>query len=257
MTHLLDHPVISERYFFPQRVPLDDACRVRSQDLELGCWRSAPPSERPVLLHFHGNGEVVHHWIDELTPRVQAMGWELFLAEYRGYGASEGQPLLESMLDDVEAIVNAVGVPRERIVVFGRSIGSLYATEAIQRFPELAGLVLESGIHDLYERLALRMRPIELGCTDADLRAAVTARFDQGAKLEAWGGPSLIMHAEHDHLVGIRHAVQNAEAARDSQLVRFPRGDHNSILFANETEYFRVLGEFLERCTVSFRAPPP
>jgi pimeloyl-ACP methyl ester carboxylesterase len=254
VSKLLDHPIISERYFFPQRAELPGACWVESQGLRLGCWRSAPPSEKPVVLHFHGNGELVHHWIDDLTPRIQAMGWELFLAEYRGYGASEGRPVLEGMLDDVPAILEAVGLPPERIVVFGRSIGSIYAIEAIHRVPELAGLVLESGIADLYERLALRMRPNELGCTDAELRAAVKARFDHGAKLAAWSGPSLVMHAEQDHLVGIHHAVRNAESAQDSILVRFPRGDHNSILFANQAGYFRVLGDFLARRTEALKA---
>jgi pimeloyl-ACP methyl ester carboxylesterase len=242
---LLDHPIISARYFFPSRAKLPGACWVESQGLRLACWRSAPPSDKPVLVHFHGNGELVHHWIDDLGPRVQDMGWELFLAEYRGYGASEGKPALQAMLDDVPAILDAVGLPPERMVVFGRSIGSIYAIEAVHRVPELAGLVLESGVADLYERLALRMRPVELGCTDAELRAAVKERFDHGAKLAAWSGPSLVMHAEHDHLVGIHHGVANAEAAQDCTLVRFPRGDHNNILFANQSAYFRVLRDFL------------
>ena len=92
------------------------------------------------------------------------MGWDLLLAEYRGYGGSTGEPLLGRMLDDVEAVLRAAGPP-ERLVVFGRSVGSLFALEAVARCPGVAGLVLESAIADPLERLLLRVTPRELGVT--------------------------------------------------------------------------------------------
>lgn len=246
---ILDHDLISQRYFFPQSQPLPDATFVNTSGGRLACWRSAPPSDRPVLVHFHGNGELVHHWKSDFVHWVQQNGYEVFLAEYRGYGGSEGIPRLAAMLDDVKAIVEAVGVPPERLLAFGRSIGSLYATEMVTQFPATAGLVLESGISDLLERLLLRVHPHELKCTEPEMVSAVASRFDQTKKISDYGGPSLFLHAEHDHLVGIHHAVKNHGAARseDSQLVRFPKGDHNSILAANAPEYLRHLAAFMAR----------
>ena len=57
--------------------------------------------------------------------------WEstYFLAEYRGYGGSTGEPSLVAMLDDVDAIFSALGRPAGELVVYGRSIGSIYAIE--------------------------------------------------------------------------------------------------------------------------------
>ncbi len=247
---ILNHPLIAQRYFFPQRVPLPDAISVPTEVGPLACWRSAPPSDQPVLLHFHGNGELVHHWRD-IAPIVQSMGYQLFLAEYRGYGGSAGQPYLGAMLDDVPAIVEAVGVPADRIVVFGRSVGSIFAIEAAHRFSDIAGLVLESGISSVLERLAIRVEPHELGCTRDELEAAVRSRVDHHAKLSAYTGPLLVMHAEHDHLVGIEHAEENyaSAASQPKELVRFPRGDHNSIMAANMNEYMANLNRFLSACT--------
>jgi pimeloyl-ACP methyl ester carboxylesterase len=244
---ILDHPVISERYFFPRTAPLSDAVMVDVPGAQLACWRSAPPSDRPVLLHFHGNGEIVGDWIDLLPAAIQQMGHDVFFAEYRGYGASSGTPMLGTMLDDVSAIVSAVGVPPERIVVFGRSVGSLYAIEAVHRFGRMGGLVLESGIHDVLERLTLRLQASELGCTMAELQHAVSERLDHARKLGAYTGPALILHAEQDHLVGVHHAIANhrALASTDKRLVRFPRGDHNSILVANLEAYMTELSGFL------------
>ena len=246
---LLDHPLIGRRYFFPQRVPLPDAVEVLVRGATLACWRSGPPSDRPLFVHFHGNGELVHHWIPDFVPAIQAMGYDVFLAEYRGYGGSTGRPLMASMLDDVSEIVRATGVPAHRIVAFGRSIGSLYATELVRRFPAAAGLILESGISDLSQRLDRYLDAHELGTSREGLSSAVSQHFDQLSKLRNYRGPTLILHARHDHLVGFEHAEANhsASGSSDKQLVGFARGDHNSILAANATAYFEHLKHFLSR----------
>ena len=243
---VLNHPLIAARYFFPQRVPLPGATWVETPAGPLSCWRSAPPSTRPLLVHFHGNGELVHHWIDGFAPVIEAMGFDVFLAEYRGYGASAGEPLLGEMLGDLDAIHEALGVADADTVVFGRSVGSIFAIEWVKRYPETRGLILESGIFDVLERLALRVTPGELGCTQEALEAACREHLDHGAKLRGYAGPSLILHARGDHLVDHTHAQRNAEAAgARARLVTFPHGDHNSIMAANAEDYFAEIGAFL------------
>jgi alpha-beta hydrolase superfamily lysophospholipase len=249
---LLDHPLINQRYFFPQYAPLPGSYSVHTGECTLSCWRSAPPSDRPVLVHFHGNGELVHHWMD-LAGWIQTRGFDVFLAEYRGYGASGGKPRLAAMLDDVGSIVEAVGVPPERILSFGRSVGSLYAIELVHRYPSTMGLVIESGINDLLQRIVLRVSPQDLGCSLEKLKAAVGLKFDQTAKLAGYSGPSLFLHAEGDTLVRMEHAEANHAAAgsEDKKLVRMPQGDHNSILSSNMESYLIELGSFLEKCSTS------
>lgn len=163
--------------------------------------------------------------------------------------SSTGTPLLAAMLDDVAPIVDAVGVEPDQIVAFGRSVGSIYAIEAVHRYPGLRGLVLESGVHNVLERLSLRARPEELGCTAAQLLRAVERRLDHAAKLAGYTNPALILHAEKDNLVGVEHAYLNHRALGSAPskklLVRFPMGDHNSILAANAQAYMAVLARFL------------
>lgn len=244
---VLDHAVVSQRYFFPRRAPLADPVWVDTPGGRLACWRSAPPSDRPVLVHFHGNGEIVHDWQGVFGPLCEQLGWDVFLAEYRGYGASEGTPALDGMLDDVACIARAVGVPASQTVVFGRSVGSLYALEWLARYPQTRGGVIESGIHDVLQRLLLRMHPHELGCDLDEMIDAVTARFDHSAKLAGYAGPTLFLHAQGDDLVTPDHARDNAAAAQDPRLVILPRGDHNSILAANPQAYVQELAGFLRR----------
>lgn len=244
---LLDHTIISERYFFPRQGGLPGATRVQVDGAELACWRSAPPSDRPVLVHFHGNGEIVKDWM-ELFPRIaHRSGYEVFLVEYRGYGASTGTPMMGKMLDDIPAIAEAVGAPPERCVVFGRSVGSLYALEWIQRFPSTAGLVIESGIHDVLQRLLLRMSPEELGSDLDEMIDEIQLRLNHTAKLNAYPGPSLFLHAAGDDLVTPDHARDNHAAAQNGTLAILPFGGHNDILGQNTQAYLDALDGFLQR----------
>ena len=242
---ILDHQLISDRYFFPRPDHFDDPFYVDTGEARLGCWRSAPPSTRPVLLHFHGNGEVVGDWIEFFGPFCQSLGYEAFLAEYRGYGMSSGEPKLAQMLGDLDALAEAIGVPPSQVVVFGRSVGSIYAIEWISRFADTAGLVIESGIHDVHQRLRLRVDPRELGCSEEEFIQATRTYLDHGEKLSAYQKPSLLIHAQGDQLVTVDHAYANAAAAQNSSLKVLPRGGHNNILAANSSEYLESLATFL------------
>lgn len=242
--HASDHPVITERYFFPRDDAPASPRMVEVEGASLACAHLAQGHPR-TLLHFHGNGEVVADYVPGLPEILSTMGLNSFFAEFRGYGGSTGVPRLGQMLDDVSALVEAAGGP-ENLVVFGRSIGSIYAIEAVHRFPQIAGLILESGIADVLERILLRASPGELGCTEAEVRAAFAERFDHKAKLAGYTGPTLVLHAEHDHLVDKSHGERNARwAGGDCKLVILPRGDHNSIFFENRDRYLEELAGFV------------
>lgn len=231
--HVLDHPIIGARYFFPRMQPLDEPFVVDVGAAELHCYRHAPHPGAPTLLHFHGNGEVVADWLPEFAPALVAAGLNVCFAEYRGYGGSTGTPALVAMLDDAVAVADALGVEPERLFVYGRSVGSIYALHVAANRP-VAGLVLESGIADVLQRLAIRLDPDELGLSAAQLRAAVAEVLDHEAKLAAYAGPVVVLHTLGDHLVPVDHARDLARWAGDrGKLVLYDRGDHNSIHYYN------------------------
>lgn len=240
---LLDHPVIGARYFFPR----PDAVANPEIIDGLRCFRQRAGDGAPVLLHFHGNGEVVADWAAELAPALADRGLEVLLAEYRGYGGSRDRPALGAMLDDAIAVARAAGPP-ENLVVYGRSVGSIYALHVAAALP-VAGLVIESGIAEVLARLAIRLDAAELGVTDEQLAAAVAAELDHRDKLARFAGPVLILHAENDHLVGADNARCLAEWAGDrGELVLFGRGDHNSIWAYNGPEIIDRVVAFASRC---------
>lgn len=243
---ILDHPTLTQRYFFPRRDPPPSIFWIDCNGARLACAYVAPYRDALTLVHFHGNGEVVADSFPDLAADLTALGVNVLFAEYRGYGASSGEPGMARILEDVPDIVKALSISPNRLVAFGRSLGSLYAMELVHRFPDCAGLILESGIADPLERILLRVRPEELGATAAELADEVRTRLDPQPKLTAYRGPVLVLHAENDSMVDASHAMRNAGYAKRTTLQLLPDGDHNSIFDENREAYLAALTKFLK-----------
>ena len=196
-----------------------------------------------TMLHFHGNGETIADYVGSDFHAFNDIGVNMVWVEYRGYGRSTGKPQLVAMLGDGERVVQALGLSFDRVIAFGRSMGSLYAIELASRQPTLAGLVIESGIADPAERFLTYADVAATGSSEDVIRAEVATHFDHQKKLAAYQNPVLILHAENDHLITVSHAERNFKwsASANKKLVVFPYGDHNSIMPFNHAEYFGEL----------------
>lgn len=102
---ILDHPIISSRYFFPQPATLAEPYWVTAADgSRLACSYSPVHPEARTVVYFHGNGEVVADYLPGFAEWFNRASYSLLLAEYRGYGMSGGTPALAGMLDDGELV---------------------------------------------------------------------------------------------------------------------------------------------------------
>jgi pimeloyl-ACP methyl ester carboxylesterase len=247
MSSILDHPLITARYFFPRREFLRDAFVVESGDVRLACYHHAPHRDVKTVVYFHGNGEVVADCVELMAEPFASLGLNSFFIEYRGYGMSTGVPELGAMLDDVPKAIAALGIPQEELILFGRSVGSIYALHATQHLPKVAGLVIESGIADPLERILLRVEPEEMGLTLDELTSAVRQRLNHKRLLAHFKRPTLFMHTRYDGLIDVDSAERMHAWANDPKdLLIFERGDHNSILMVNFEAYMTKLKHFLE-----------
>jgi len=247
MTSLLDHPLISERYFFPRADAPQQPFWVDCVDgTRLACAYQVTNPEAPTIVHFHGNGEVVVDYLDGFSELITRMGCNCFLAEFRGYGGSTGTPRLGKMLADVSPTIEALGCAEEKIILFGRSVGSLFAIKAAGLFPNVAGMILESAVADPVERLLLRVDPGELGTTPAMLVKAVNDAIDIKGIMSDFSRPTLLMHTLHDGLIDVSHAERLADwCGGPARLNIFPLGNHNTIMYANGPQYFGLVNDFL------------
>jgi alpha-beta hydrolase superfamily lysophospholipase len=248
MESLLDHGLISERYFFP-RPDQPESYRdfTASDGVRLRCFEQRRHPEGKTLVHYHGNGETVADYLHDFVEAIDKLGHNLLLVEYRGYGGSSGRPQLGKMLDDVRAVRQAAGLRPEDTFVYGRSVGAIFAVEWAFQEPRIGGLVLESGVANPHQRLTLRLDAAELGVDQEAFEAACAEHLDHQRKLAGYHGPLLVLHAAGDSLVTPDHARSHMEWAQgpEKTLVLFPRGDHNTILTYNWSEMLRHLAGFI------------
>ena len=212
----------------------------------LACYYQAINPDAKTVVYFHGNGEVVADYLPDFPKWIARAGCNCLLAEYRGYGMSTGHPALAGMLEDVIPIVQSLNLPDRQIVLFGRSIGSLYALHGVYRRPQIGGLIIESGVADITQRFFQRVLPEELGVSMTDVVDELRKYFDYARKLENFQGQTLVMHTRFDELIDAHHAELLYTAAREpKQLKIFDQGGHNDIFFRNRVEYMQLVEAFL------------
>lgn len=248
MNSILDDPVISGNYLFPQDRITSDPFLVTVGGAVLACFRKCIDPNALTVIHFHGNGEAVSDYVPHMADFFAELGVNSLFVEYREYGASTGEARLVAMLGDGEAAMSFAGIPPGKAVVFGRSIGSLYAIELAYRQPNIAGLIIESGIADPAERFLTYADLESAGFDDSDVHAEVKRHFNHKQKLAHYSGPMLTLHTEHDGLIDISHAVRihKWSGSREKQFVRFPYGNHNTIFAVNSEEYKSAVASFLK-----------
>ena len=72
-SEILNHPIISERYFFPRATTIPEPFWVECEGARLACAYHETDAEAHTIVHFHGNGEVVADYLDgfpELSGRM-------------------------------------------------------------------------------------------------------------------------------------------------------------------------------------------
>ena len=104
------------------------------------------PSAKYTLLISHGNSEDLgddRDWHQDLRKA----GFNVFAYDYEGYGTSEGKPNESRTYQDEDAaysyLVTVLKTPPNRIIIFGKSVGSGPAVYIAARQP-VAGLILQS-----------------------------------------------------------------------------------------------------------------
>lgn len=165
----------------------------------------------PVLLFFHGNGEVIDFLPDE-AEEFRTMGMGVLLVEYPGYGRSEGHPTEESIAAAAvaahDAVIKQRGVDPGKVVAFGRSLGGGAAC-ALSRQRPLAAIILQSPFTSTRPFARRMLLP---GFLVRDV-------FDNRSALAAYQGPVLVLHGIHDDIIPVVHGRELARTARRGRLV--------------------------------------
>jgi fermentation-respiration switch protein FrsA (DUF1100 family) len=221
--------------------------RLRTEDgVALHAFFLPAPGASRALLFLHGNAGNASHRLPNAAELVR-LGTHVLLLDYRGYGLSEGSPSEAGVHLDARAglahLRELRGLPEERIVVFGRSLGAAVAVE-LARNRSLAGLVLESAFTSAADVARGTFGPL----------GAVLARgrFDAVQGIAQVRCPLLFFHGDRDDIVGIELGRRLFERAPEPKAFEVISGaGHNDTTIVGGRAYFARIGRFLDEV-----APP-
>jgi fermentation-respiration switch protein FrsA (DUF1100 family) len=201
---------------------------------KLVAWHVAPRAGKPVVIFFHGNGDILA-WRAPWFAKLTADGTGLVAVSFRGYAGSSGSPSEAGLLQDAEAAY-AFAAQRyapERIVSWGYSLGSGPAV-ALAAKHRTAALVLEAPYTSIAD-VAAAAFPF------APVRWFVRDPFHSDQWIADVTCPVLIMHGERDVTIPIRFGEKLYGFAREpKQMVRFPEAAHNDLDDFGTTEVARA-----------------
>ena len=228
--------------YFPVGTPppvasmLDDAREVTlrtSDGVELGAWYISARGHDRGMAVLVANGNAGDRSLR--APMADALaerGLAVLLFDYRGYGGNPGNPSEEGLALDIRAahryLVQEAGLPPDRLIYFGESLGAAVVTELATEEPP-AGLVLRSPFTDLasvgrhhYPYLPVRMLLVD--------------RYPLTANLSKVRRPVTVVYGTADSVVPPEQSRAVARAAPGATVVAVSGADHNALSLLNGPE---------------------
>jgi uncharacterized protein len=258
--HPLDSALVTSNLFFPRKAEANkhpdkekvkDGLITVDEGIELGYRLYLHHSSAPILLYFHGNGEIVTDY-EGFAPLYHEVGVSLLVVDYRGYGWSTGKPLTTKMLPDAQAVLDTLDdilkkhsvVPSRPLFIMGRSLGSAPALYLTMENPDkIKGLIIESGFADgpsLFGRLGILIPKA--------LKENETLPINNVHKMKQIKTPLLVIHGERDTLIPVNHGKELYEACpiEDKELLIIKGAGHNNVAVVQMDKYFAVIKRFVE-----------
>lgn len=252
----LDQPEILIFLFHPRREEYTPPSTENNRDIVIPVEDDITIAARfhlagksaPNILFFHGNGEIVSDYND-LGPIYVKKGINFLPVDYRGYGKSTGTPTVAAMMKDCHAIFAYVQNWLKNndytgpMIVMGRSLGSASALELGANYQDrIDGLIIESGFAYLVPLLKL------LGINVKHLGISENLYFHNIDKIKTFKKPTLIIHAENDHIIPFSDGKSLYQASPNpkKRLLMIPGANHNDILLVGFQDYMEAIKDFLK-----------
>ncbi|TVU54654.1 MAG: alpha/beta hydrolase [Arthrospira sp. PLM2.Bin9] len=194
------------------------------------------PTAQYTILYSHGNAED----LGDIRPRLESLrdiGFSVFAYDYPGYGLSGGTPSVAGAYQAIEAayyyLTQVLQVPPERIIVYGRSVGSGPSTHLAAR-KLVGGLVIESGFISTF-RVVTRIPIFPFD------------RFPNLANLQNVEVPVLIIHGDRDRVIPFDHGQRLYDDFDGPKMSLWVEGaGHNDLLEVAGDRYVETLLKFTE-----------
>jgi hypothetical protein len=168
----------------------------------------------------------------------------VLLIDYRGYGGNPASPTEDGLAQDVRAargfLLTTIGVPPERILYYGESLGGAVVVELATEHPP-AGLVLRSPFVDLASVAHEHYPFLPVGLLLRD-------RHPIADRIATVRVPTTVVYGTGDSIVPPAQSGQVANAAGGpTRLVAVAGADHNDPALLNGAELIGAIVDLADR----------
>jgi hypothetical protein len=192
----------------PAGLPVEDVWLTAEDGVRVHAWWIPGPQASITVLAFHGNAANLPNRA-EIYAQFRSLPANVLAVEYRGYGKSEGEPSEEGIYRDARAalayLTGPRGLPAQRIIVYGASLGSAVAADAAVNRPageDVGGVVLEAPFPSV-AYVAKRIYFFLPG-----LGTLARTQLDTAGKVAKLRVPLLIMHCTDDPVIPFTFGVE-------------------------------------------------
>ena len=217
---------------------------LETQDGEtISCWyipSGGYEGSGKVVLFSHGNAGNIGDRLGTIEV-FNKMGYDVMVYDYRGYGASTGTTTEQGTYWDALTVWNYVrndkGIPPEKIVVFGRSLGGAVSAWLAEQVNPGA-LIIESSFLSA-PAMAKSMFPY--------LPCGLLCRFDYntGERIKNVTCPVVVAHSMNDDTIPFKHGEKVYGHAGEPKIFVELKGGHNAGGLDIDRDYQKRLAEFL------------
>jgi pimeloyl-ACP methyl ester carboxylesterase len=250
----MDHPEVIARLFFPRPAQARETSEAFNRPVQVDegvhivCRVFPSRDDGPNLLFFHGNGETAPDY-DYVAPFYRKAFINLFVADFRGYGMSNGSPSCSGIIRDARPIYHSFASFIEEkqytggLYVMGRSLGSAPAIEVAYHYQQrLKGLIVESGFASSRNQFA------RLGVAHLFRDIEDPVGFCNDIKIKEIHIPTLIIHGEADQIIPVEEgkALYELSNARHKTTFFVPYAGHNDLMEQSLSEYMGSIVRFMD-----------
>jgi len=187
-----------------------------------------------LILYFHGNTRSIKGWA-KYAKDFYRYNYDVVLVDYRGFGKSTGKRTEKDMLTDMQVVYDSLAVRyhENHIIVYGRSLGSGFATKlACDNTPRY--LILDAPYYS-FTKAVQRFVPV------LPMRYVLRYRLQTDKWIRKVNCHTYILHGTKDWLIPIKQSEQlQAINPRKITLIRIHGGRHNNLpLFPEYHNFIR------------------
>ncbi|MFC1674777.1 alpha/beta hydrolase [Candidatus Omnitrophota bacterium] len=214
-------------------------CYFKSPDgRKLHGWFIPAQEARSAVIFAHGNAGNIGDRLDKIKFFNQ-LKQNVFIFDYRGYGASQGRPSEKGMYLDARGAYEYLlsrGIRADQLIGFGESMGGAILIDLAAE-KKLKALIVESTFSSSKDlvRIFFPWIPYQL----------FASRLDSEAKIKSIQIPKLIIHSREDELIPIRLAQKLYQAAPQPKEFLQIRGPHNDGFFESTDILEQGVSDFL------------